>query len=120
MPRAKGGFKTRRRHKRLLKLAKGFRGSRRNRYGTAVHVVRRALCNAFRDRRAKKRVFRRLWIARINAATRAAGLKYSEFMFGLKKAGIQMDRSVLADLAVNDQGAFNELVAKAKSNIKPA
>ena len=115
MSRVKRGFKARKRRKNLLKLAKGFRGSRKNRFKTAVHVVRRALCFAYRDRRTKKREFRALWIIRINAAVRAQGLKYSEFMHGLKLAGIELDRSVLADLAINDEAAFSNLVEQAKS-----
>ncbi|NRA46287.1 MAG: 50S ribosomal protein L20 [Oligoflexales bacterium] len=114
MSRVKRGFKARRRRKRVLDLAKGFRGSRNNRFKTAIHVVKRALAFAYRDRRVKKREFRRLWIIRINAAARAAGLKYSEFMNGLKKSGIELDRSVLADMAVNDQAGFTALVSKAK------
>ena len=114
MSRVKRGFKARRRRKRVLDLAKGFRGSRNNRFKTAIHVVKRALAFAYRDRRVKKREFRKLWIIRINAAARAAGLKYSEFMNGLKKSGIELDRSVLADMAVNDQAGFTALVSKAK------
>ena len=114
MSRVKRGFKARRRRKRVLDLAKGFRGSRNNRFKTAIHVVKRALAFAYRDRRVKKREFRRLWIIRINAAARAAGLKYSEFMNGLKKSGIELDRSVLADMAINDQAGFTALVSKAK------
>lgn len=115
MPRVKRGFKARRRRSKVLGLAKGFRGSRNNRFKTAVHVVKRALAYAYRDRRVKKREFRQLWIIRINAAARASGLRYSEFMNGLKKSGIDLDRSVLADLAVNDSAGFNSLVMKAKS-----
>ena len=114
MSRVKRGVKARRRRKNLLKLAKGFRGSRKNRFKTAVHVVRRALCFAYRDRRNKKREFRALWIIRINAASRSYGLRYSEFMNGLSKAGIVLDRSVLADLAINDTVAFAALVEKAR------
>jgi large subunit ribosomal protein L20 len=120
MSRVKRGFKARRRRKNILELAKGFRGSRNNRFKTAIHVVRRALCFAYRDRRVKKRDFRELWIIRINAAARAAGLKYSEFMNGLKKSGIVLDRSILADLAVNDQAAFNQLVSQAKTTLASA
>lgn len=115
MSRVKRGFKARRRRKKVLGLAKGFRGSRSTRFKTAIHVVRRALCYAYRDRRVKKRDFRSLWIIRINAAARLAGMKYSSFMNGLKKAGIEIDRSVLADLAVNDIVGFNSLVAQAKA-----
>ena len=110
MPRVKRGFKARRRRKNVLSFAKGYRGSRNNRFRTAIHVVRRALSFAYRDRRQKKRDFRQLWIIRINAACRQLGMRYSEFMFGLKKAGLEIDRSVLADLAVNDTQAFSELV----------
>jgi large subunit ribosomal protein L20 len=115
MSRVKRGFKARRRRKKILGMASGFRGSRSTRYKTAIHVVRRALCYAYRDRAVKKRDFRSLWIIRINAASRAAGMKYSEFINGLKKAGIEMDRSVLADLAVNDQKSFENLVVQARS-----
>jgi len=114
MSRVKRGFKARRRRKRVLALAKGYRGSRNSRFRTAIHVVRRALCFAYRDRRVKKRDFRRLWIIRINAAARSCGLKYSEFIDGLKKANVALDRSVLADLAVKDQAVFAQLVEKAK------
>ncbi len=117
MPRAKRGFKARRRRKKVLARAKGFRGSRNSRFRTAIHVVRRALAFAYRDRRVKKREFRKLWIARINAASRAAGLRYSELIDGLKKRGIILDRSVLAELAVNDAPAFNQLVAEAKAGL---
>lgn len=114
MARAKRGFKARRRRKKILGMAKGFLGSRRSRFKTAIHVVRRSLKYAFRDRRVKKREFRSLWITRINAACRSSGIKYSVFIHGLNKAGIEIDRSVLADLAMNDQAGFNELVTKAK------
>lgn len=114
MTRAKRGFKARRRRKKILALAKGFRGSRNSRFRTAIHVVRRALKFSYRDRRVRKRDFRRLWIVRINAAARAAGLRYSEFIHGLKVRGIILDRSVLADLALHDEGAFTQLVQEAK------
>ena len=120
MSRVKRGFKARKRRKNLLKLAKGFRGSRKNRFKTAVHVVRRALCFAYRDRRTKKREFRSLWIMRINAGARAHGMKYSQFMHGLSKAGIELDRSVIADLAINDTAAFANLVAEARAAIETA
>jgi large subunit ribosomal protein L20 len=115
MSRVKRGFKARRRRKKILGLAKGYRGSRNSRFKTAIHVVRRALCFAYRDRRVKKRDFRKLWIIRINAASREAGMRYSEFINGLKKADIQLDRSVLADLAVNDSAAFKNLVSQARA-----
>jgi large subunit ribosomal protein L20 len=115
MTRAKRGFKARRRRKKILALASGFRGSRKNRFRTAIHVVRRALKFSYRDRRARKRDFRQLWIVRINAAARAGGLKYSEFIHGLKVRGISLDRSVLADLALHDEAAFGKLLQEAKS-----
>ncbi len=114
MSRVKRGFKARQRRKKTLELAKGFRGTRKSNYKTAIHVVRRALCYAYRDRRVKKRDFRSLWIIRINAATRELGLRYSEFMHGLQKAGIELDRSVLADFATNDPKGFQDLVGQAK------
>jgi large subunit ribosomal protein L20 len=120
MSRAKRGFKARRRRKKILALAKGYRGSRNSRFRTAIHVVRRALCFSYRDRRTKKREFRGLWIIRINAAARAAGLTYSAFMSGLNKAGIEIDRSVLADLALNEPNTFVSLVAKAKEALSSA
>jgi large subunit ribosomal protein L20 len=115
MARAKRGFKARRRRKKIFALAKGFRGARKNRFRNSIHVVRRSLVYAYRDRRVKKREFRKLWIVRINAAVRAAGLRYSEFIHGLKKANITLDRSVLADLALNQPAAFGELVNSAKA-----
>jgi large subunit ribosomal protein L20 len=106
MPRAKGGPKTRQRRKKVLKQAKGYWGGRRRLYRTAAETVLRALAFAHRDRRAKKREFRSLWILRINAACRALGLPYSSFMSGLKKAGVTLDRKVLADLAVSSGWAL--------------
>lgn len=117
MPRAKRGFKARRRRKKILALASGFRGSRNSRFRTAIHVVRRALVFSYRDRRRKKRDFRALWIVRINAAARAGGLKYSQFMHGLKIKNISLDRSVLAELALNDAPAFSKLVTEAKAGL---
>ncbi len=117
MARVKRGFKARRRRKKILKLARGFRGSRSTRFKTAIHVVRRSLSYAYRDRRVKKREFRSLWIVRINAACRAAGIKYSQFIHGLKKSQIDIDRSVLSDLAMTDQKGFNLLVEKAKQSL---
>jgi len=107
MPRVKRGVTARARHKKVLDLAKGFRGRRNNVYRVAKH--------AYRDRRNKKRVFRALWIARINAAARQNDMTYSQFIYGLKKAAIEMDRKVLADLAVFDKPAFAAIVAKAKA-----
>lgn len=115
MARAKRGFKARRRRKKLLALAKGFRGSRKNRFRNSIHVIRRSLVYAYRDRRVKKREFRKLWIVRINAASRAVGLRYSELINGLKKAKVVLDRSVLADLAMNQPAAFVELANRAKA-----
>lgn len=117
MTRAKRGYKARRRRKKVLALAKGFRGARNSRFRTAIHVVRRALVYSFRDRRAKKGEFRRLWIVRINAAARAAGLKYSELMAGLKARGIVVDRSVLANLAISDEAGFRRFVDEAKAGL---
>jgi large subunit ribosomal protein L20 len=115
MPRAKGGPKTRQRRKKVLKQAKGYWGGRRRLYRTAAETVLRALAFAHRDRRAKKREFRSLWILRINAACRGLGLPYSSFMSGLKKAGVTLDRKVLADLAVSDPAAFARLVETARA-----
>lgn len=117
MPRVKRGVTARARHKKVLKLSKGFRGRRNNVYRIAKQAVMRAGQYAYRDRRNRKRDFRRLWIARINAAARLAGMKYSTFMNGLKKAAIEIDRKVLADIAVFDQAAFNKLVEQAKSSL---
>ena len=115
MPRAKGGAKTRQRRKKILKKAKGYFGGRRKLYKTAAETVLRAGAFAYRGRKLKKRAARGLWIARINAACRAAGMSYSVFMAGLKKAGILLDRKVLADLAVTDPGAFTKLTETAKA-----
>jgi len=115
MPRAKGGFKTRRRHNRILKLAKGYRGSHSRLFRSAKEAVERGLCYAFRDRKARKRAFRRLWIVRINAATRLHGLTYSRFVHGLAKANIGLDRRVLAELAISDPAVFGAVVQAARS-----
>jgi len=115
MPRTKGGYKTRRRHKRLLKLTKGYWGQRKNVYRRAKETLERALVYAYRDRKQKKRDFRRLWQIRINAAARLNGINYSKFMGGLKKAGIELDRKVLAYFAVNEPEIFSKLVEIAKS-----
>lgn len=114
MPRAKGGPKTRRRRKKVLKLAKGYWGGRHRLYRTATEAVDKALCYAYRDRRQKKRNFRSLWIVRINAAVRLHGLSYSKFINGLKKAGIQLDRKALADIAVNDPAGFAKIAQTVK------
>lgn len=115
MPRVKRGVTARARHKKILALAKGFRGRRKNVYRVAKQAVMKAGQYAYRDRRNKKRVFRALWIARINAAARQNDMTYSQFIYGLKKAAIEMDRKVLADLAVFDKPAFAAIVAKAKA-----
>jgi large subunit ribosomal protein L20 len=115
MPRAKGGSKTRQRRKKILKQAKGYVGGRHRLYRTAAETVLRAGAFAYRDRRQKKRVARGVWIVRINAACRELGLSYSRFMAGLKKAGIGLDRKVLAELAVHDPTAFAKLAETAKA-----
>jgi large subunit ribosomal protein L20 len=115
MPRVKRGVTARARHKKILALAKGFRGRRNNVFRVAKQAVMRAGQYAYRDRRNRKRVFRALWITRINAACRAQDITYSRFINGLKKAGIEMDRKVLADLAVTDKAAFAAVVTKAKA-----
>jgi large subunit ribosomal protein L20 len=117
MPRATSGPTTRRRHKRVLKDAKGYWGGRHRLYKSANETVTRALAYAYRDRRAKKREFRSLWILRINAACRALGLRYSVFMSGLRKAGITLDRKILAELAVADPAAFARLVETARAQV---
>jgi len=117
MPRVKRGVTARARHKKVLALAKGFRGRRKNVFRIAKQAVMKAGQYAYRDRRTKKRVFRQLWIARINAAARAAGVTYSKFMAGLKKAQIDLDRKVLADMAVNDPAAFGSIVDKVKAQL---
>jgi len=114
MARVKGGVRTRARHKKILKLAKGYFGAKSKLYRTANEAVMKSLSYAYRDRKQKKREFRKLWIARINAAARMNGLSYSKFMNGLKKAGINLNRKVLADMAVNDANGFKMLVEKVK------
>lgn len=117
MARVKGGFVTRRRHKKVLKLAKGYFGSKHRIFKTANQQVMKSLLYAYRDRRQVKRDFRKLWIVRINAAARVNGLSYSKFMHGLKLAGIEVNRKILADLAVNDLPAFNDLAVAAKQKL---
>jgi large subunit ribosomal protein L20 len=114
MPRAKGGPKTRARRKRVLNLAEGFWGAKSKLYRSATEAVDRALKYAYRDRKARKRDFRRLWIARINAAARLNGLSYSRFINGLTKSGIALDRKILADMAVTDPASFTKLVDSVK------
>ena len=115
MPRVKRGVTARARHKKVFALSKGFSLRRNNVYRVAKQAVMRAGQYAYRDRRDKKGTFRRLWIARINAATRINGMSYSKFICGLKKAGVDLNRKVLADLAVNDAAAFAKLVEVAKN-----
>ena len=117
MPRVKRGVTARARHKKILALAKGFRGRRKNVYRVAKQAVMKAGQYAYRDRRNKKRDFRRLWIARINAATRELGLTYSQFINGMNKAGITLDRKVMADIAVHDKAAFASIVSQAKAKL---
>ncbi len=115
MARIKVGVTAHRRHKKILKLAKGYRGTRSRLFKKANESVMKALSYALRDRRAKKREFRKLWIARINAATRANGMSYSKFICGLTKAGVTVNRKMLADLAISDAAAFAKLVEVAKA-----
>ena len=118
MPRVKGGYTTRRRHKKVLKLAKGYVGSKHTIYKTAHEQVMRSLAYAFRDRKAKKRDFRRLWIQRINAACKLNGISYSRFMFGLAQKDVEVNRKMLAELAVNNPEAFAELVKVAQKGLE--
>jgi len=115
--RVKRGFKARRRRNKVLKLAKGFRGSRSKLYRTAADAVDKALGYAYRDRRARKRDFRKLWIARINAASKMNDLSYSKFIYGLKLANIELDRKVLAELAVSDPAGFSQIALKAAAQL---
>ena len=117
MPRVKRGVTARARHKKVLDQAKGYRGRRKNVYRIAKEAVMKAGQYAYRDRRQRKRQFRALWIARINAAARAAGMTYSTFMSGLKKSAVDIDRKVLADLAVFDKPAFSRIVEQAKAGL---
>ena len=114
MARIKGGLNAKKKHNRVLKLAKGYRGARSKQYRTAKQAVMRALTSSYAGRKEKKRQFRQLWIARINAAARLNGLSYSKFIFGLKAANIDMNRKMLADIAVNDAKDFKTLCDVAK------
>ena len=116
MPRTKGGYKTRRRRKGVLKQAKGYYGGRRKLYATAKETVDRALAYAYKGRKNKKREFRALWITRINAAVRPLGLTYGRFISGLSKAGVELDRRVLSDLATHDPAAFAAVATVAQEN----
>lgn len=118
MPRVKGGLVSRRRRKKVLKLAKGYFGSKHTLYRTANEQVMRSMKYAYRDRKQRKRNFRKLWITRINAQARVEGISYSQLMNGLHKANIDINRKMLADMAVNDQKAFKLLVEKAKAALK--
>lgn len=117
MARIKGGMNARKKHNRVLKLAKGYRGARSKQYRIAKQSVMRALTSSYAGRKQRKRQFRQLWIARINAAARINGLSYSRFMYGLKLAGVEMNRKMLADLAVNDAEAFAKLADLAKAKL---
>lgn len=117
MPRAKGGSKTRQRRKKVLKLAKGYVGGRGKLYRMARETVERGLAFAYRDRRVRRREFRTLWITRINAAARLSGLSYSQLIKGLKAAGVELDRKILADIAVADAPAFGQIAELAKTRL---
>ena len=117
MARVKGGMSARRKHNKVLKLAKGYRGARSKQYRVAKQSVMRALTSSYAGRKERKRQMRQLWIARINAAARLNGLSYSKFMFGLKQAGVDMNRKMLAELAVNDAEGFKTLAELAKTKI---
>lgn len=118
MARIKGGLNAKKKHNRVLKLAKGYRGARSKQYRIAKQSVMRALATSYAGRKQKKRQFRRLWIARINAAARINGISYSRMMHGLKLAGVEINRKILADLAVNDPAAFTALAETAKNAIQ--
>ena len=117
MARIKGGLNAKKRHNRLLKLAKGYRGARSKQYRVAKQSVMRALTSSYAGRKERKRQFRQLWIARINAAARINGLSYSKFMYGLKQAGVVMNRKVLSDMAINDAEGFAKLAELAKTKL---
>ncbi len=118
MARIKGGLNAKKKHNRVLKLAKGYRGARSKQYRVAKQSVMRALASSYAGRKERKRQFRQLWIARINAAARLNGLSYSKFMYGLKVANIEMNRKMLAEMAVNDAAGFASLAEIAKKNVK--
>ena len=117
MARIKGGLNARKKHNRVLKLAKGYRGARSKQYRVAKQSVMRALTSSYAGRKQRKRQFRQLWIARINAAARINGLSYSRFMYGLKLAGVEMNRKGLSDMAINDAEGFAKLAELAKSKV---
>ena len=117
MPRAVSGAVARKRRKKILKLAKGYRSVRSTCFRKAREAVEHGLCYAYRDRKNRKREFRRLWISRINAAVRAEGMNYSQFMYGLKKADIELDRKVLSEMAINNQDTFKTLTETARAQL---
>ena len=117
MARVKGGLNAKKKHNRVLKLAKGYRGARSKQYRVAKQSVMRALTSSYAGRKERKRQFRQLWIARINAAARINGLSYSKFMYGLKQAGVEMTRKILSDMAFNDAEGFAKLAELAKSKL---
>ena len=117
MARIKGGLNAKKKHNRILKMAKGYRGARSKQYRVAKQSVMRALTSSYAGRKQKKRQFRQLWIARINAAARINGLSYSKFMYGLKQAGVEMNRKILSDMAINDAEGFAKLAELAKSKL---
>ncbi len=117
MARIKGGMNAKKKHNRVLKMAKGYRGARSKQYRVAKQSVMRALASSYEGRKQRKRQFRQLWIARINAAARINGLSYSKFMYGLKLAGVEMNRKVLSDMAINDAEGFAKIAELAKSKI---
>ena len=117
MARIKGGMNAKKKHNRVLKLAKGYRGARSKQYRVAKQSVMRALTSSYAGRKQRKRQFRQLWIARINAAARINGLSYSKFMYGLKLAGVEMNRKMLAEMAIHDAEGFAKLVEVAKSKL---
>ena len=117
MARIKGGLNAKKKHNRVLKLAKGYRGARSKQYRIAKQSVMRALTSSYAGRKERKRQFRRLWIARINAAARINGLSYSRFMYGLKLAGVEMNRKILSDMAINDAEGFAKLAELAKAKL---
>ena len=117
MARVKGGLNAKKKHNRVLKLAKGYRGARSKQYRVAKQSVMRALTSSYAGRKERKRQFRQLWIARIKAAARINGLSYSKFMYGLKQAGVEMNRKILSDMAINDAEGFAKLAELAKSKL---
>lgn len=116
MARVKSGVTARKRHKKIIKLAKGYRGPQNRLYRSANQAVLKAMAHSYRGRKLKKRDFRKLWISRINAAARANGISYSKFISGLKKAGVQINRKMLSQMAINDASGFTQLVDLAKAN----